>query len=228
MKKVLLIFGSNGALGQGVTKALLSKDYDKVYLFDFGLEESSTTKVVQTEIKDLSLEENVKKAFDVVKPAKETAYFLFSTIGGYAGGNKVWETNLNELDKMLNMNFKTNFLIAKYFSRLVKDCHSGSIFFTAAYTGLNAEVTKAAYGASKAALIHLVETLAKEGKEINLSVNAIAPHIIDTPSNREWMKNADYDGWMKPEEIGEFVHSIFSSYNFTTGNVFKLTHRFNL
>lgn len=226
MKKELIIFGSNGALGKGVTKTLLSKDYDKVYLFDFGLEESSTAKLTQYDVQDLSNEANVKKAFEKVKPSKETAFFLFSTVGGFAGGKKLWETDVNELDRMLNMNFKTNFLIAKYFSQLVKNSHSGSICFTSAYVGINAESAKAAYGASKGALIHLVETLAKEGREINLSVNAIAPYIIDTSANREWIKDANYESWMKPEEIGEFLHSIFSSYNFISGNIFKLTHRF--
>ncbi len=33
MKKELLIFGSNGALGKGITDVMLQKDYDKIYLF---------------------------------------------------------------------------------------------------------------------------------------------------------------------------------------------------
>ncbi len=154
-------------------------------------------------------------------------YIIFSgTVGGFTGGKKIWETEVGYFDRMINMNLKTNFLIAKYFSLLVKNSHSGSICLTSAYTGLVAEDGKGVYGASKAALIHMVKTLAEEGKEINLSANAIAPYIIDTPSNREWMTDSDYEKWIKPSEIGEFVDSIFQNYNLISGNIFKLKYRF--
>ncbi len=229
MKKELLIFGSNGALGKGVTRTLKTKDYDKISLFDFHLKEGNTDPTtVQIKIEDLSDEKNVKQAFSHVKSSKDTAFFLFSTVGGFAGGKKLWETDLDEFEKMINMNLTTSFLLAKYFSLLVKDSHSGSICFTAAYTGLFPESEKAAYGASKSAMIHLVNSLAEEGNEINLSVNAIAPYIIDTPANRGWMKDADFENWMKPEEIGELVHSLFNNYNFITGNIIRLKNRFSL
>ena len=226
MKKELLIFGSNGALGRGVTDCLQSKGYDKVYLFASKHEEDkSATTIIRIKTEDLSVEANVEKAFKNLYPSKDTVYFLFSTIGGFAGGKKVWETPVDELDRMMNMNFKTSFLIAKHFSLLVKESHSGSLFFTAAYIGLSPEAGKAVYGASKAALIHLVKTLAEEGKEIKMSVNAVAPLIIDTPANRSWMKNADYSTWLKPSEVGELIHSVFNNYNFITGNIFTLKEK---
>jgi NAD(P)-dependent dehydrogenase (short-subunit alcohol dehydrogenase family) len=227
MKKELLIFGSNGALGQGVARILKTKDYDRIYLFDFNLKEENTDPTtVHIKIKDLSVEENIKQAFSRIKVSKDTSFFLFSTIGGFAGGKKVWETDLDEFEKMINMNLTTSFLLAKYFAILVKDSHSGSICFTAAYTGLFPENAKTAYGTSKGALIHLVNSLAEEGNEINLSVNAIAPYIIDTPANRGWIKDADFENWMKPEEIGELIHSLFNNYNFVNGNIIRLKNRF--
>lgn len=229
MKKELLIFGSNGALGKGVTRTLKTKDYDKIYLFDFHLKKENTDPtIVQIKIEDLSIEENVKHAFSHIKSSKDTAFFLFSTVGGFAGGKKVWETDLDEFEKMINMNLTTSFLIVKYFALLIKDSHSGSICFTAAYTGLFPESAKAAYGASKGALIHLVNSLAEEGNEIKFSVNAIAPYIIDTPANRGWMKDADFESWIKPEEIGELIYSLFNNYNFVSGNIIRLRNRFSL
>jgi len=227
LKKELLIFGASGALGNGVTGVFLKKNYDKVYLFDFKHKEIAQTNVQQIIVKDLSIEGNVKKAFSEIEPSKEKVFYLYSTIGGFTGGKKIWETETGDFDRMINMNLKTSFLIAKYFSLLVKDSHSGSICLTSAYTGLVAEPGKAVYGTSKAALIHLIKTLAEEGKEINLSANAIAPFIIDTPANREWMKDADFEDWIKPEEIGEYVNSIFQSYNLLSGNIYQLKYRFN-
>ena len=225
MRKELLIFGSSGALGNGVTETFLKKNYDKIYLFDFKHKEIAQTNVKQIIVKDLSVEENVKRAFSEVSPSKESVFFLFSTIGGFAGGKKIWETDVKDFDRMIDMNLKTSFLIAKYFSLLVEQSHSGSICLTSAYTGLVPESKKAVYGSSKAGLIHLIKTLAEEGKEINLSANAIAPYIIDTPANREWMKDADYESWIKPAEIGELVDSIFQSYRLVSGNVYQLKHR---
>jgi NAD(P)-dependent dehydrogenase (short-subunit alcohol dehydrogenase family) len=229
MKKELLIFGSNGALGKGVTSVLEGKNYDKIYLFDFHPGEGIISEnIVRIKIEDLSIEKNIKRAFAEVNAAKDSAFFLFSTVGGFVGGKKIWETEMDDWSGMMNMNLTTSFLISKYFARLVKDSHSGSICFTSAFVGTDAEIGKAAYGASKSALIHLVDTLAKEGNEIKLSANAIAPYVIDTPANREWMKTGEYTDWIKPSEIGELVYNIFNSYNFFTGNILKLKGRVSL
>jgi len=227
MDKKLIIFGANGALGKGVTKTLLQKNYDEVYLFDFKFDQSfSDPRIKQFPIKDLSIEKNDMAALYEVKTSEKTMLFLYSTIGGYYGGTNVWETEEIDFDRMMNMNLKSNFFIAKHFSSLVKKSYGGSICFTSAYTSNHPEELKYSYGTSKSALNYLVKTLSLEAVKINLSVNAIAPFIIDTPANREWMKNANYESWMKPEEIGELINSLFDNYNFVSGNIIELKNRF--
>ena len=230
MQKELLIFGSNGALGKGVTKVLSQKDFDRIYLFDFNHKETtiSSKNVVNIEIKDVTHEENVIVAFSEVKPDKDKYYFLFSTIGGFWGSQTVWDTKLEDWNRIFSMNVTTNFLIAKHFSWLVKGSAGGSICLTAAYTTENPEEMKGAYGSSKSALAHLVKTLAIEGQKINLSANAIAPFIIDTPANRSWTPDADFSKWIKPEEIGELVYSFFNNFNFVSGNVITLKSCFTI
>ncbi len=229
MRREVLIFGANGALGKGVSAAFRKKKYDKLYLFDFDIEGKNTEETdVIINIGDLSVEQNAADAFKSIEPSKETLFFLYSTVGGFAGGKKIMDTEENEWNRMMDMNLKANFFIAKYFSKLVEKSAGGSICFTAAETGINPEEGKGAYGTSKSALIHLVKTLSLEGKAIKLSVNAIAPYIIDTLANREWMKNSDYSEWTKPEEIGRFAHSLFENYNFVSGNVLRLASRFNV
>ncbi len=229
MDKKLIIFGANGALGKGVSKTLLSKDYDEIYLFDFKFDASfSDSKVKQFTIKDLSIEKNVIASLFEVKTNEKTKLFLYSTIGGFYGGTSVWETEEVDFDRMISMNLKTNFFIAKHFSALVKKSYAGSICLTSAFTGNHPEELKFSYGAAKSALNYLVKTLALEGDSINLSINAIAPFILDTPANRDWKKNANYSSWMKPEEIGELVHSLFNHYNFISGNIIELKNRFNV
>lgn len=227
MRKELLIFGAEGALGKGVAKVLTQKDFDKIYFFDSKLTDGKISdKIASINVKDLSKEENVIVAFSHINPEKDCVYFLFSTIGGFWGGQTTWETKEEDWDRMFKVNTKTNFLLAKHFSWLVKSASAGSICLTAAYTAENPEAMKSAYGASKAALVHFVKTLALEGERINLSVNGISPYIIDTPANRNWMPEADHKKWVKPEEIGEVVYSLFNNFNFISGNILSLKERF--
>ncbi len=229
MKREVLIFGANGALGKGVTAAMIKNNYDNIYLFDFNIEEKNAGDgTVKINIKDLAVEKNVAEAFSNIQPSGQKLFFLYSTVGGFAGGKNIMDTEEDEWTRMMDMNLKANFYLAKYFSKLVEKSAGGSICFTAAETGVNAEAQKGAYGISKSALIHLVKTLSLEGKAINLSANAIAPYIIDTPANRDWMKDSDYTEWIKPEEIGSFAHSLFENFNFVSGNILRLTSRFNV
>ena len=228
MEKRILIFGANGALGKGVTKTLSSKNYDEIFLFDTKFDaDAKDPRIKQIIVKDLSIEKNVIQAFSGIIENPKSNYFLFSTIGGYYGGIEVRETEEVDFDRMFNMNLKSNYLILKRFSDLVKNSNGGSACFTSAYTTIQPEALKFAYGASKSALNYLVKVAALESDKINLSVNAIAPFIIDTPTNREWMKNANYESWMKPEEIGELINSLFENYNFVSGNIIELRTRFS-
>lgn len=226
MKKKLLIFGANGELGSGVTKVLIEKDFDEIYLFDFKFNEQfDKSKIHQIVISDLSDEYNVKKAIEQVKLEQNSEYFLFSTIGGFSGGKKIWETSHEELMKMFSMNLLTNFNLAKYFAELVKGSQGGAIIFTSAYTASHPEENKFAYGMSKVALSYLVRTLAIEGKSIKLSSMAIAPFILDTKANRDWMKDADYEKWIKPKEVGELIYYLINNYRITSGNIIELKIR---
>lgn len=230
MKKELLIFGAYGALGRGITDVMIKKDYDKIYLFDFGIGNNGIKDkhVENIEIQDLSKEENVIKAFQHIKEDKNKYLFLYSTVGGFFGGKPLWETEFDDWNKMIMMNLNTNFLIAKHFSSLVRESSGGSICLTAAHTGLVPEKNKAAYGISKSGVVHLVKSLAKEGESIRMSVNGIAPYIIDTPANRNWTSNGDYEKWTKPSEIGELAHNLFSNFYFISGNIITLATRFTV
>lgn len=227
MRKELLIFGSEGGLGKGITKVMLNKDFDKIYLFDLKFSDSYTDKKITTIlVNDLSLEKNVISAFSNVKPDKNTIFFLYSTIGGFYGGQTVWEINIEDWERILKLNLTTNFLIAKHFSWIVKSSAAGSMCFTTAYTAEHPEELKSIYGASKAALVHLIKTLSKEGQNINLSVNGISPYIIDTDANRKWMPEADFNKWIKSEEIGEIVYLIFKNFSYVSGNILTLKEKF--
>ncbi|MCU7494967.1 MAG: SDR family oxidoreductase [Ignavibacteria bacterium] len=222
MKKELLIFGAGGDLGRQALKCFLEKDYTMIYLFDrtpskIGFEGPGLRAI---ETRDLSDEANVEKAFSGIKPEKDKLLFLFSTIGGFDAGTNIWDTPLSQMEAMLKINFMTSFLIARQFSRLVKDSAGGSICFTSSMAASRPEAKRSSYAVSKSALNYLVSLLALEGREIGLSANAVSPFIIDTPGNRTWVKDPGI--MVSPEEIGNLVHTIFLNFRSLSGNVFEM------
>jgi NAD(P)-dependent dehydrogenase (short-subunit alcohol dehydrogenase family) len=62
-----------------------------------------------------------------------------------------------------------------------------------------------AYAASKAGVHKLTEALAVELMGTSVTVNAILPSIIDTPTNRKDMPDADPKGWVTPQGIADVM-----------------------
>ncbi|GAB1442160.1 SDR family oxidoreductase [Ignavibacteriales bacterium] len=226
MKREILVFGSCGDLGSGVVEKIRLAGFDKVWLFGSRFEGTPKQNEEWIVVSDLSIENNVKDAFKKIVPAKDKFLFLFSSIGGFVGGKEIEHTTVEDLDKMLTMNLKTNFNILKEFKKVAANSAGSSAIFTSAMTAFAGESGKSVYGASKAALSYLVETASEEGKAINMSVNAIAPYILDTPANRSWVPKAGHETLIKPIEVGELILSIFNNFHFVSGNIIKLSYRF--
>ena len=70
---------------------------------------------------------------------------------------------------------------------------------------IKADMGMGAYAASKAGVHRLTEALATELAGTGVTVNAILPSIIDTPTNRADMPDADYSAWVKPQAIADAI-----------------------
>lgn len=222
MKKIFLLFGSAGDLGKAAVKFFLTQQYDYYYFFarkEFLVESNKSNFKIIT-VGDITNESSVKNGFAEIEKISDAEYFLFTTVGGYIGGSNIADTSYDDWLKMQNMNLNGAFLISKHFSGLINGTLGGSICFTSAYSSLYPEAEKAAYNVSKNSLNFLVKSLALEGKEKNLSANAVAPFIIDTPANREWVD--DPKKMITPEEICKVVQSTFDNYKKVTGNIIQL------
>jgi NAD(P)-dependent dehydrogenase (short-subunit alcohol dehydrogenase family) len=73
-----------------------------------------------------------------------------------------------------------------------------------------------AYTASKAAVAALSAALAEEVAAHGILVNAVAPSIMDTPTNRKDMPKADFDKWPKVEEVAATILFLASPENRVT------------
>ncbi len=119
---------------------------------------------------------------------------------GVGAWRKVFETNVTGV-----------FLLSQAIARGMVSRRAGSIVNIASNGGLHATPALAAYGASKAAVIHLTKTMAMELGPRGVRVNAIAPGLIETHMARALLDNpAGYEAYIRrnplrrhgqPEEI---------------------------
>lgn len=99
---------------------------------------------------------------------------------GVAGAGPIADLAFDEWRRILSVNLDGAFLTLRAAMRAMKG-RGGSIVLTASAAGVKAEPGIAAYGASKAALLHLAKIAAKEGAKDQIRVNAIAPAGVETP-----------------------------------------------
>lgn len=130
---------------------------------------------------------------------------LVNTVGGYSGGAKLWEVETRIFDQMLALNLRSGYALARAaVPAMLKQGH-GAIVNVAAKAAIDHPADAAAYAASKAAAVAMLDSLAAEVKGTGLRVNSILPSIIDTEPNRRAMPGADYAKWPKPEEIARVI-----------------------
>lgn len=99
---------------------------------------------------------------------------------GVAGAAAIAGHDFAEWRRILSVNLDGAFLTLRAAMRALKG-RGGSVVAVASAAGIKAEPGVAAYGASKAALLHLVKVAAKEGAPDAIRVNAIAPAGVETP-----------------------------------------------
>ncbi len=99
---------------------------------------------------------------------------------GVAAASTITELPYAEWRRVLSVNLDGAFLTLQAAMRAMQ-ARGGTIVATASAAGIRAEAGVAAYGASKAALMHLVKVAAKEGAPAGIRVNAIAPAGVKTP-----------------------------------------------
>jgi len=84
------------------------------------------------------------------------------------------------IDKMLDINLKSAFYLCGAVAKPMMKQRSGAIVLVSSIVGLTGNAGQAAYAASKAGLLALAKSLAKELGSRNIRVNAVAPGFIET------------------------------------------------
>lgn len=106
---------------------------------------------------------------------------------------------------MLALNLRSGYALARAAVPAMLKQGRGAIVNVAAKAAFDHPAGAAAYAASKAAAVAMLDSLAAEVKGTGLRINSILPSIIDTEPNRKAMPGADFAKWPKPEEIARVI-----------------------
>jgi NAD(P)-dependent dehydrogenase (short-subunit alcohol dehydrogenase family) len=210
--QVALVTGGTGGLGKSVALAFLEEGakvavtYRRQEEFD-ALRSAASTHAARLEGHRIDVTDPaaVRELVEGVFTRHGRLDALVNAVGGWVGGVKLWEHDAAVLDQMLALNLRSGYALSRaVVPAMLKQGH-GAIVNVAAKAAVEHPAGAAAYAASKAGAVALLDSLAAEVKGTGLRVNSILPSIIDTEANRKAMPNADFAKWPKPQDIARVI-----------------------
>jgi NAD(P)-dependent dehydrogenase (short-subunit alcohol dehydrogenase family) len=210
--RVVLVAGGTGGLGRAVSLAFLEEGANVVVTYRKA-EELEALKTAAGEnasrldgrVLDVTQESAVREWIGEVRAHHGRVDALVNAVGGYAGGKKLWEDDPGVLDRMLDPNLKSGWILARAVVPVMLAQGHGAIVNVASKAAFEHAAGNAAYAASKAAAVAMIDSLAEDLRGTGVRANSILPSIIDTEVNRKAMPKANFAKWPKPEEIARVI-----------------------
>ncbi|PLK26182.1 SDR family NAD(P)-dependent oxidoreductase [Novosphingobium sp. TH158] len=204
MARSVVVTGGFGVLGQAVSEAFAAAG-DKVARIDFAAApHSAVAGALDIGGVDLTDAAATQAALDKVAAAQGGVDVLVNVAGGFT-----WETleggSLDAWARMSSMNLMSNATITKLALPLLVASGNGRIVNIGAGAAIKAGMGMGAYAASKSGVHRLTEALSEELAGQGVTVNAVLPSIIDTPTNRADMPDADFSQWVQPAAIADVI-----------------------
>ncbi len=188
--KVALITGGAQGIGKTISEELVQNGAH-VVLGDVNLEGAQATAEAinnnggsASAVKiDVSNPAEVKQVFDSILKDKKPIDIMINNAGITRDGLMV-RMKEADWDRVLNINLKGTFLCSQQAAKQMMKQKSGAIVNIASIVGVMGNFGQANYSASKAGVIGLTKTLAREVASRGIRVNAVAPGFIDTEMTR--------------------------------------------
>jgi len=211
-EKLVLVAGGTGALGRAVTLSFLDElahvivTYRRQEEFDaLNKAAGANASSLEGHQVDVTDEAAVRRVIDGILAKSGRVDVLVNTVGAFAGGPTLWETDSKTFDQMLALNLRSGYVLCRAIVPVMLKQGSGVIANVSSRAAVDHAAGMAAYAASKAAAVAMIDSLAAELKGKGVRVNSILPSIIDTDANRKAMPGADFTKWPKPEDIARVI-----------------------
>lgn len=227
MKKVALVTGACGGIGQAIVRRLHAEGWD-VALNGFNTQESGSQAALEL-TGAIYIDADVSSSAEAQRMVQETVtHFgrLDAVINNAGVAKQIPHADLDAVDDefwdfIMAVNLRGPWNIARA-ARAHLAQTRGQIINNASLAGLVPSGSSIPYAVSKAGLLHLTQLLAKSlGPEIR--VNAVAPGYIDTPLTHDWAElreyvaeNAPAKRLGSPEDVAEVVHGLLQM-DYVTG-----------
>jgi NAD(P)-dependent dehydrogenase (short-subunit alcohol dehydrogenase family) len=207
------VTGGTGGLGVGVVRALVEADHDVVvtWIVEAELEHfpDELRERCRLERVDVLSGDELGQLIERCRP--HGIWGLVHLVGGYLDGAPITDMDMAGWDLQLQLNLRSAALALRAVLSSMVERGGGRVVAVSSRAARLPFAGAAAYAASKAGLIALVEAASAEVKNSGVCVNCVLPSVIDTPANRAAQPDADPSRWVRPEEIGAVIAFLCSS-----------------
>lgn len=176
MSKVALVTGGNRGIGLACATALAESGHKVAVTYRSSPPDNKDLYAVKC---DVSKTDEVEAAFTEVEEKLGAPEILISNAGITADGLSLKMSDENFMST-LDVNLMGSFRVARRALRNMSKARTGRIIFISSVVGIGGAAGQANYAASKAGIIGLARSLAKEFASRQITINVIAPGPIDT------------------------------------------------
>lgn len=212
--RVVVVTGGAGDLGQAVTTAFVAagatvvvveRSEQSAAVDELAHRLGSAGQRVSGVVADVLNEASVASLVAEVLARHSRLDVLVNLVGGFAAGQAITELDVAIWERMQDLNVRSAFLASKHAAQPMIRQGWGRILNISSRGARSGRKHAGAYAVAKAAVITLTEVQAEELRDHGVTVNCILPSIIDTPTNRAGMPNADHSRWPRAEAVARIL-----------------------
>lgn len=187
-RKTALVTGGSRGIGRAICVRLAKDGMDIVFNYQRGKEAADeTVKLCEAEgVRAYAVQADVSSAEECEKLVKEATEFGDGSIdvlvnnAGITRDGLLMKMKEEDLDAVIDVNLKGTFYMMRAVSRLMLRKKQGRIINMSSVVGLHGNAGQVNYAATKAAVVGMTKSLAKEVASRKITVNAVAPGMIRT------------------------------------------------